>query len=174
MDESTGNILGMRVTGKLTAACYRDVLAPRIHVLLERFPTLKVLFLMDQNFEGWSLGAAWANTLFDLKHRRDFEKIAMVGAPKWEEWCDADERRAADVSPGSTQPGLGVAANVTDLGRRTDSRCRACDSAVLNDSARGCALRPAEHHSSRGHAVLATIRLYPMRPSATARRATSM
>jgi hypothetical protein len=87
MDESTGNILGMRVTGKLTAACYRDVLAPRIHVLLERFPTLKVLFLMDQNFEGWSLGAAWANTLFDLKHRRDFEKIAMVGAPKWEEWC---------------------------------------------------------------------------------------
>ena len=31
--------------------------------------------------------AAWANTIFDLKHRRDFEKIAMIGAPKWEERC---------------------------------------------------------------------------------------
>jgi hypothetical protein len=42
---------------------------------------------MDETFEGWSLRAAWANTVFDVKHRRDFEKIAIVGAPKWEDWC---------------------------------------------------------------------------------------
>ena len=87
MDESTGNVLGIRVTGKLCRADYRDALAPRIQSLVEQFRTLRVLFLMDPAFEGWSLGAAWDNTIFDLKHRRDFEKIAMVGAPKWEEWC---------------------------------------------------------------------------------------
>ena len=48
---------------------------------------MRVLFLMDETFQGWSLKAAWANTIFDLKHRRDFEKIAMIGAPKWEERC---------------------------------------------------------------------------------------
>jgi hypothetical protein len=55
--------------------------------LLDQFPTLKALFLMDETFAGWSLRAAWANAVFDLKHRRDFEKVAIVGAPKWEDWC---------------------------------------------------------------------------------------
>lgn len=87
MNESTGNILDVRASGKLSRADYRDVLAPRVQSLLGRFRTLRVLFLMGEDFDGWSLGAAWANTTFDLKHRRDFEKIAMVGAPKWEEWC---------------------------------------------------------------------------------------
>lgn len=87
MDESAGNILGVRVTGKLSEADYRDVFAPRIRLLLGQFQTLKVLFVMDEAFDGWSLGAAWANTILDLKHRRDFKKIAMVGGPRWEEWC---------------------------------------------------------------------------------------
>lgn len=87
MDECHGNIVGLRATGKLTAADYRDVIAPRIQSLLERFRRLRVLFLMDESFDGWSLGAAWANTVLDLKHRRHFDKIAMVGAPEWEQWC---------------------------------------------------------------------------------------
>jgi hypothetical protein len=87
MGEGTGNLLGFRVTGKLSQADYRDVLVPCIESLLDRFPTLKVLVLLDQNFEGWTPRAAFANTIFDVKHRRDFEKVAMVGAPKREEWC---------------------------------------------------------------------------------------
>jgi hypothetical protein len=87
MHESSANILGIRATGKLSQGDYRDVLAPRIRLLLKQFGTLRVLFLMDETFMGWSLGAAWANTILDLKHRRHFEKVAMVGAPKWEEWC---------------------------------------------------------------------------------------
>ncbi|MGH3559381.1 MAG: STAS/SEC14 domain-containing protein [Mycobacterium sp.] len=87
MEESSGNILGFRATGKLSQPDYRDVLHPRIEELLKEFPTLNVLFLMDDAFEGWCLGAAWTNTIFDLKHRRDFDKIAMVGSPRWEEWC---------------------------------------------------------------------------------------
>ena len=87
LPDSTDNIVGIRFTGKLSRHSYRDVLAPRIDSLLERHATLRVLILIDESFEGWSLPAAWANTMFDLKHRRDFDKIAMVGAPKWEEWC---------------------------------------------------------------------------------------
>lgn len=87
LPESTENILGVRFSAKLHPRDYRDVLAPRIDSLLERFTTLRVLILMDGHFEGWTLPAAWTNTTFDLKHRRDFDKIAMVGAPKWEEWC---------------------------------------------------------------------------------------
>lgn len=79
--------LGVRASGKLSAADYRDVLAPRVEALIEQFTTLKVLFAMDETFDGWTLGAAWANTVFDIAHRRHFARIAMVGAPRWEEWC---------------------------------------------------------------------------------------
>jgi len=85
--ETTGNVVGIRFSGKLCRGSYRDVLAPRIESLLERNASLRVLILIDESFEGWSVPAAWANTVFDVKHRRDFDKIAMVGAPKWEEWC---------------------------------------------------------------------------------------
>jgi hypothetical protein len=87
MAESSGNVVGLRATGRLSGSDYRDVLGPRIDELLNRFATLSVLFFMDDPFQGWSLGAAWTNTIFDLKHRRDFDRIALVGAPKWEEWC---------------------------------------------------------------------------------------
>nr|WP_084223850.1 STAS/SEC14 domain-containing protein [Mycolicibacterium holsaticum] len=77
----------MRARGKLTRSDYCEVLAPRVQSMLGRTDALKVMFVMDDGFEGWSLAAAWANTVFDVKHRRDFAKVAMVGAPRWEEWC---------------------------------------------------------------------------------------
>ncbi|MBN3458449.1 STAS/SEC14 domain-containing protein [Mycolicibacterium sp.] len=87
MPESSNNVLGVRFTRRLSPSDYHTVLAPRVESLLTRFATLKVLILIDESFAGWTLSAAWANTVFDVKHRRDFDKIAMVGAPAWEQWC---------------------------------------------------------------------------------------
>ncbi|MGV0716396.1 STAS/SEC14 domain-containing protein [Mycolicibacterium sp. XJ662] len=81
------DVLVVHARGKLTRADYRDILAPRMQSLLDETDSLRVMFVMDEPFEGWNLGAAWENTLLDIRHRRDFEKVAMVGAPKWEEWC---------------------------------------------------------------------------------------
>ncbi|MGE2688236.1 STAS/SEC14 domain-containing protein [Mycolicibacterium pulveris] len=81
------DVLIVHARGRLTRTDYRDVLAPRVRSMLEQTGTLRVMFLVDDTFRGWTLGAAWENTLLDLRHRRDFEKVAMVGAPKWEEWC---------------------------------------------------------------------------------------
>lgn len=87
MPGSHDNVLGIRFTGKLRPADYRDVLEPHIEALLRQFATLNVLVLIDKSFEGWTLPAAWANTVFDLRHRGHFAKVGMVGAPKWEQWC---------------------------------------------------------------------------------------
>ena len=87
MRESDGDVLGLRATGKLSVADYRDVLVPTVRALLDRFDSLKVLILLDEPFDGWTLGAAWANTVFDAKHRNHLGKVAMVGAPRWEQWC---------------------------------------------------------------------------------------
>ncbi|OBF95181.1 hypothetical protein A5773_15215 [Mycobacterium sp. 852014-52450_SCH5900713] len=85
--DSAGDVLGLRATNKLTTSDYRDVLDPAVQTLIDRFGKVKVLFLIDEPFDGWTLRAAWVNTLFDIKHRNDFARVAVVGAPRWEQWC---------------------------------------------------------------------------------------
>jgi hypothetical protein len=50
-------------------------------------PRGSVLLLMEETFRGWAARAAWLNARFHLRHRRHFDKVAIVGAPTWEEWC---------------------------------------------------------------------------------------
>jgi hypothetical protein len=45
--------------------------------------TVKLLALLE-NFTGWERGEAWGDTDFFFSHRNDFEKIAVVGNPRWE------------------------------------------------------------------------------------------
>ena len=87
LDDSAPDVLGVRAGGTLRRSDYHDVLEPRIRSLLESHRALRVLFLFDESFRGWTMGAAWANTVLDVAHRHDFDKIAMVGAPRWEQWC---------------------------------------------------------------------------------------
>jgi hypothetical protein len=42
---------------------------------------------MEETFRGWAARADWLNARFHLRHRRHFDKVAIVGAPTWEEWC---------------------------------------------------------------------------------------
>jgi SpoIIAA-like len=87
MQQSSGNILGIRASGKITDADYKLTLIPRLESLLNQHGKLRVLFFMDEKFDGWDLRAAWDNTSLDFRHRADFDRIAMVGASALEECC---------------------------------------------------------------------------------------
>ena len=45
--------------------------------------TIKLLVLLE-DFTGWERDEAWGETDFFFSHRNDFEKIAVVGKPRWE------------------------------------------------------------------------------------------
>ena len=77
------NLLEVKLTGKLTKELYEE-LEPVVAKQVEEFGKLKLLVIM-QDFEGWTCGALWEDTKFDLKHWRDFEKLALVGDKKWEQ-----------------------------------------------------------------------------------------
>lgn len=87
IDENEGNLLAVRARGKLTEDDYAGVLIPYVESTLQRAGKVRALFCMDKTFQGWSMRAAWANTRLVLRHRADFEKIAMIGAPAWEVCC---------------------------------------------------------------------------------------
>jgi len=87
MPESEGAVVGVRATGKLTDADYKETLIPQLEKLFAEHGALNVLFYMDDGFDGWELTAAWDDAVFGLGHRADFGKLAVVGGPAWVEWC---------------------------------------------------------------------------------------
>lgn len=87
LPETHDNVLGFRVEGKLTDADYRDVLIPRFEHVLSSHGKARVLLDMGVGFHGWQPAAVWDDAVFGLKHRNDFEKLAVVGGPQWMAWA---------------------------------------------------------------------------------------
>jgi hypothetical protein len=83
LSESQGNLLGVRAWGKITAQDYEAVLIPRLEELLQEHRQVRFLFLIDEDFQGMELGAMWDDTKFGLKHRKDFDKMAVVAPARW-------------------------------------------------------------------------------------------
>ncbi|WP_137702312.1 SpoIIAA family protein [Marimonas lutisalis] len=86
MDESHGNVVGLRVSGTLHEKDYAEFL-PKLEDLFRKHGKLRVMFLAGPDFHGWDLSAAWQDTSLGFKHASDFEKLALVGAPDWVVWC---------------------------------------------------------------------------------------
>lgn len=85
LDRSKGNIIGIRVSGKLTEADYHR-LAPWLEQKVRRHETLRVLALME-DFHGWdSLSAAWEDLKMDAYFNEYVERLAVVGNAEWERW----------------------------------------------------------------------------------------
>ena len=71
--------------GKLTHEDY-EVFVPILERALKEAAGREVNMLVDMTeFKGWKMHAAWDDMVFGLKHRGDFDKIAIVGKKKWEE-----------------------------------------------------------------------------------------
>lgn len=59
---------------------------PMIDKALKKAKELEVDMLVDmRGFKGWELLAAWDDMKFGIKHRKSFNKIAIIGNKKWEE-----------------------------------------------------------------------------------------
>jgi hypothetical protein len=86
LPESKGNILILSAAGKLTDRDYKDVLIPRLESIIREHGKARLLLDMGDEFHGWEAAALWDDAHFGFKHRSDFEKMGVVGGPKWVEW----------------------------------------------------------------------------------------
>jgi hypothetical protein len=80
---ATDDYLEVLVTGKLTKEAYQK-LRPVVDQQIEEIGKLRILFVM-RDFHGWTAGALWEDTKFDLKHWKDIDRLAIVGEKKWEQ-----------------------------------------------------------------------------------------
>ena len=77
--------MGLRATGKLTDQDYKEVLLPSLAALIKQHGKIRLLCFLDEEFVGLEPGAMWEDAKFFFPHKNDFEKMAIVGAPKWVE-----------------------------------------------------------------------------------------
>ena len=87
LSESEGNTLAVKATEMLTSEDYETIFIPQLTQLIDRFGKIRVVLYLDENFTGWELGAAWDDAVFGLRHRHDFEKVAVVSDQKWVAWA---------------------------------------------------------------------------------------
>ena len=83
LPESGGNILVLKTVGKLTDADYKDVLIPRLGSIICDHGKARLLVDMGDDFQGWEAAAFWDDARFGTRHRSDFEKMGILGGPRW-------------------------------------------------------------------------------------------
>jgi hypothetical protein len=86
MSESQGNAIGLKFSGKITTQEYEGTLIPRLEAIFKEHGKARLMYVVGDDFQGAEAGAMWDDTKLGVKHRNDFEKLALVGGPKWMEW----------------------------------------------------------------------------------------
>lgn len=79
--------LSLKAIGKLTHADY-DKINPLIDAALDGVKEPQVnVFIDGSELEGWELRAAWDDFKLGLKHGSEFNKIAIFGNKKWQQYA---------------------------------------------------------------------------------------
>ena len=76
----------LKIIGKLTHEDY-ELITPMLDSAVQGIKQPKINALINAlEFEGWELRAAWDDFKLGVKHGREFQKIAIVGNKKWQEY----------------------------------------------------------------------------------------
>jgi hypothetical protein len=83
LDGFPDTVLAVEAAGKVDAQAYETVLIPAIEDKLSALGKIKLLYIIGESFDGFTLGAAWDDTKVGLTHLGDFSKIALVSDVEW-------------------------------------------------------------------------------------------
>jgi SpoIIAA-like len=77
------NVVAVSVKGKVTGEDYDNVLIPAIEDRLVRNKRIRLLYLLGQDFSGFTAEAMWDDAKVGIRHLTAFEKIAVVSDVTW-------------------------------------------------------------------------------------------
>jgi hypothetical protein len=78
------NVLALKLSGKLHDEDYKKFV-PLVDAAVAKVGKVRLL-AQFHDFEGWDLHALWDDIKFSATHCTAFERIALVGEKKWEQW----------------------------------------------------------------------------------------
>ena len=78
-------VVGIRASGKVTRDDYEQVFIPKVDSVLQSHDRVRILYVLGDDFDGYSLGAMWDDTKVGAEHLRAWERIAVVTDVDWVE-----------------------------------------------------------------------------------------
>jgi len=83
MTDLPDRVLGVKASGEVTADDYKTVLVPAIEEKLTQHKKARLLYVLGDEFRGYSSGAAWEDAKIGMKHLTSFERVAVVTEVDW-------------------------------------------------------------------------------------------
>ena len=74
-----------RAAGRLTRADYEAAIPVLENAIRIATAPLRIMVVLE-GFQGWDIDALWQELRFDLRHRDDLGRVAILGESKLEEW----------------------------------------------------------------------------------------
>jgi hypothetical protein len=81
--ESPDTVLAFRAVGTIEKSDYDTVLEPAVHAMLDARDELRVVYVLGDEFEGYTMGAGWEDTKLGLGHLGKWERLAVVSDRDW-------------------------------------------------------------------------------------------
>jgi hypothetical protein len=79
------HVLGFEAVGKVTDDDYRTVLVPALDAKRQAQEEIRLLYVLGEEFDGYTLGAMWNDAKLGLRDFKAWEKIALVSDEDWVE-----------------------------------------------------------------------------------------
>ncbi|QDC08248.1 STAS/SEC14 domain-containing protein [Oceanicola sp. D3] len=76
-------VLAVKGSGTIDAEAYETVLRPEVEHRLRRHAHIRLLYILDETFEGFTAGAAMSDARLGMSHLHDFSRIAVVTDAGW-------------------------------------------------------------------------------------------
>jgi hypothetical protein len=83
MTDLPDRVLGLKASGEVTANDYKTVLVPAIEEKLTQHRKVRLLYVIGDEFKGYTGGAAWEDAKVGMKHLTAFERVAVVSDVDW-------------------------------------------------------------------------------------------
>jgi hypothetical protein len=83
MTDLPERVLGLKASGEVTADDYKTVLVPAIEEKLTKHKKVRLLYVLGDEFKGYTGGAAWEDAKVGMKHLTSFERVAVVTDVDW-------------------------------------------------------------------------------------------
>jgi hypothetical protein len=82
--QEPANLISVDFESEMTAEDYFELI-PKLELQFKKHDKLRVLFDMS-DVGDVEIDAVWQDLKSDIKHREDYEKIALVGDKQWHHW----------------------------------------------------------------------------------------
>jgi SpoIIAA-like len=77
------NVIGVEASGKVTDEDYESVLIPAVRASIEASGRVRFLYVLGEDFDGWTLGGMWEDAKLGGSEVKAWEKVAIVTDRDW-------------------------------------------------------------------------------------------